>query len=194
MSWNVWNRPSGSFMVDMGISLNIMNSPSPKCYMTFLDMTIYIDTLNVPRNAYWQLFSKPDATWKIATILVKESFNKFLKSSETILWHMFDRYKSFCLSCLFWVETPFCFRIHRFARKLISTTRFKMNKDEVSCVSLFYTQYQNTDSFKLLYLSARKLFLNILQIYTKHDLELWLSVDYQKLQFNFRLVGTLLLQ
>ena len=33
MSWNVWNRPSGSFMVDMGISSNIMKSPSPKCYM-----------------------------------------------------------------------------------------------------------------------------------------------------------------
>ena len=37
MSWNVWNRPSGSFMVDMGISSNIMKSPSPKCYMTFWD-------------------------------------------------------------------------------------------------------------------------------------------------------------
>ena len=33
-------------MVDMGISLNIMKSPSPKCYMTFCDMTIYSDTLN----------------------------------------------------------------------------------------------------------------------------------------------------
>ena len=30
MSWNVWNRPSGSFMVDMGISSKIMKSPSPK--------------------------------------------------------------------------------------------------------------------------------------------------------------------
>ena len=28
-------------MVDMGISSNIMKSPSPKCYMTFWDMTIY---------------------------------------------------------------------------------------------------------------------------------------------------------
>ena len=37
MSLNVWNRPSGSFMVDMGISSNIMKSPSPKCYMTFWD-------------------------------------------------------------------------------------------------------------------------------------------------------------
>ena len=46
MSWNVWNRPSGSFMVDMGISSNIMKSPSQKCYMTFWDMTIYNDTLN----------------------------------------------------------------------------------------------------------------------------------------------------
>ena len=33
-------------MVDMGISSNIMKSPSPKCYMTFLDMAIYSDTLN----------------------------------------------------------------------------------------------------------------------------------------------------
>ena len=46
MSWNVWNYPSGSFMVDMGISSNIMKSPSPKCYMTFWDMTIYSDILN----------------------------------------------------------------------------------------------------------------------------------------------------
>ena len=46
MSWNVWNRPSGSFMVDMGISSNIMKSPSPKCNMPFWDMTIYNDTLN----------------------------------------------------------------------------------------------------------------------------------------------------
>ena len=38
--------PSGSFMVDMGISSNIMKSPSPKCYMTFWDMTIYNDTIN----------------------------------------------------------------------------------------------------------------------------------------------------
>ena len=33
-------------MVHMGISSNIMKSPSPKCHMTFLDMTIYSDTLN----------------------------------------------------------------------------------------------------------------------------------------------------
>ena len=46
MSGNVWNRPSGSFMVDMGISSNIMKSPSPKCYMTFWDMVFYSDTLN----------------------------------------------------------------------------------------------------------------------------------------------------
>ena len=33
-------------MVDMGISSNIMKYHSPKCYMTFWDMTIYNDTLN----------------------------------------------------------------------------------------------------------------------------------------------------
>ena len=46
MSVNVWNRPSGSFMVDMGILSNIMKLPSPKCYMTFWDMVICSDTLN----------------------------------------------------------------------------------------------------------------------------------------------------
>ena len=46
MSGNVWNRPSGRFMVDMGISSNIMKSPSPNCYMTFWDMVIYSDNLN----------------------------------------------------------------------------------------------------------------------------------------------------
>ena len=33
-------------MVDMGISSNIMKSPSPNCYMTIWDMVIYSDTLN----------------------------------------------------------------------------------------------------------------------------------------------------
>ena len=49
MSGNVWNRPSGirSFMVDIGISSNIMKPPSPKCNMTFLFMIIYSDTLSL---------------------------------------------------------------------------------------------------------------------------------------------------
>ena len=46
MSWNVWNRPSESFTVDMGISSKIMKPPSPKCYITFWDMTIYNGKLN----------------------------------------------------------------------------------------------------------------------------------------------------
>ena len=33
-------------MVVMGISSNIMKSPSPKYYMIFSDMTLYSDTLN----------------------------------------------------------------------------------------------------------------------------------------------------
>ena len=33
-------------MVDMGISSNIMKTPTPKYYMTFWDMTVYNDTLN----------------------------------------------------------------------------------------------------------------------------------------------------
>ena len=44
MSGKVWNCPSGSSMVDMGISSNI-ESLSPKFYMTFWDMIIYSDTL-----------------------------------------------------------------------------------------------------------------------------------------------------
>ena len=40
MSGNVWNRPSGSLMVDMGISINIIKSPSPKCYMTFITIKV----------------------------------------------------------------------------------------------------------------------------------------------------------
>ena len=36
MSGNVWNHPSGSSMVIIGISINIMKSKSsPKCYVTF---------------------------------------------------------------------------------------------------------------------------------------------------------------
>ena len=34
-------------MVNMGISSNIMKFPFPKCYMTFWDMTMYNDTLNL---------------------------------------------------------------------------------------------------------------------------------------------------
>ena len=36
--------PSGSFMVDMEISSNIMKFHSPKCYMKYWDMAIYSDT------------------------------------------------------------------------------------------------------------------------------------------------------
>ena len=46
MSGKVWNRPSGSFMVDMGISSNIIKFPSPKCNMTFWDMVICSGILN----------------------------------------------------------------------------------------------------------------------------------------------------
>ena len=46
MSGNVRNRLFGSYMANMGISLNNMKSSSTKCYMTFLGITIYKDTLN----------------------------------------------------------------------------------------------------------------------------------------------------
>ena len=58
---NAWNRPSGSFMVDVGISLNIMKSPSPKCYMTIWDMTVYSETLNWSDiRPICELFTEPD--------------------------------------------------------------------------------------------------------------------------------------
>ena len=38
ISGNVWNRPSGSSMVDTGTSSNIMNSPSLKCYIFYLNI------------------------------------------------------------------------------------------------------------------------------------------------------------
>ena len=61
MSWNVWNRPSWSFMVDMRISSTIMKSPSPRCYMTFWDMTIYNDTLNWSDiTPIWELITELD--------------------------------------------------------------------------------------------------------------------------------------
>ena len=39
-------------MVDIGISLNIIKSPFPECYMTFWDMTMYNDILN-----WWDITS-----------------------------------------------------------------------------------------------------------------------------------------
>ena len=46
MSGNVLNRPSGSSMVDMGISSNIIKSSAPKWNMIFWDMIIFTDTLH----------------------------------------------------------------------------------------------------------------------------------------------------
>ena len=43
---NKINRPSESSMVDIWISSHIMKPPSHKCYMTFWDKTIRIDTLH----------------------------------------------------------------------------------------------------------------------------------------------------
>ena len=51
MSRNVWNGPSRISMVDIGIPSNIMKSPSPKWYMTFWDMIIYSNTLNLSEAA-----------------------------------------------------------------------------------------------------------------------------------------------
>ena len=80
MSWNVWNRPSESFMVVMGISSNIMKSPSPKCYMTFCDIP-YTVTPSIDQTFHqfvnllpnWTLlpiltvFPNFERSWNIAT-------------------------------------------------------------------------------------------------------------------------------
>ena len=60
MSWNVWNRPSGSSIVDMGIWSNIIKSPSPKWYMPFLNMIIYIDTHRSDISPYSYLVTELD--------------------------------------------------------------------------------------------------------------------------------------
>ena len=61
-----------------------------------------------------------------------------MKSSETILWQKFDRCTTFSASWLFWLKTPFCFRCHRLAGKLILTTWLEMNEYDV--VYLYYAQ------------------------------------------------------
>ena len=65
VSGDVWNRPSGSFMVNMVISSNIMKSPSPEFYMTFWDMTIYSDNLNWSYNYtdLWTYYQTGPYNW-----------------------------------------------------------------------------------------------------------------------------------
>ena len=58
MSWNVWNRPSGSFMVDMGISSNIMKSPLP-------NVTWHSGTWHIQ----WHLFANLLPNWTLIPIL-----------------------------------------------------------------------------------------------------------------------------
>ena len=67
MSWNIWNRPSGSFMVDMGISSNIMKYPFPKCYMTFWDMTMYVMTPSIDQALHQFAHLLPN--WTLLPIL-----------------------------------------------------------------------------------------------------------------------------
>ena len=42
----VWGSISLFILAFIRLYSNIMQSPSPKCYMTFRDMTLYNDTLN----------------------------------------------------------------------------------------------------------------------------------------------------
>ena len=53
-------------MVDMGISSNIMKSPSPKCNMTFWDMTIYNET---PTEQTLHKFASLLPNWTLIPIL-----------------------------------------------------------------------------------------------------------------------------
>ena len=76
MSRDVWNNPSGSSMVDMGIPSNIMKFPSPKCYMAFLDMMIYSDTL------HWSVISlNRDVVTKLDLITAFDVITLFLEVS-----------------------------------------------------------------------------------------------------------------
>ena len=71
-SGKVWNRLSGSSMVNMGISSNIMTSLSPKCYMTFWTITIYSD------NLHWSDFSlNCDLITELDLIIDFEPITKF---------------------------------------------------------------------------------------------------------------------
>ena len=56
ISRSVWNRPSASSMVDMEISSSIIESPSPKCYMTIWDMIIYSPPLIRHYNKTWPCY------------------------------------------------------------------------------------------------------------------------------------------
>ena len=77
MSGNVWNSPSGSFMVDMGISSNIMKSPSPKCYMKFWDM-IYSDTLKALTDQTLQQFLNLSPNWTLLpNLTLLPNFERF---------------------------------------------------------------------------------------------------------------------
>ena len=85
MSLNVWNRPSGSFMVDMGISSNIMKSPSPKCYMTLLDMTICTYTMTPSIDQTVHQFANLLPNWALSPILnLLQNFGGFHRTMQWV--------------------------------------------------------------------------------------------------------------
>ena len=94
---------SGSFM---GISSNIMMSPSPKCYMTFWDMTIYNDTLNWSDiTPIWvsniaQYFYFVSIVILTFEFLASKCIGIFLSLSCFYVWNMSAvHWKLFKLSC-----------------------------------------------------------------------------------------------
>ena len=56
-SWNAWNRPSGSFMVDTGILFNNMTSSSHERWTTFWPLTSYSE---IPTNQTFNQFHDLD--------------------------------------------------------------------------------------------------------------------------------------
>ena len=66
-----------------GISSNIMKSPSPKCYMTFLDMIIYSDTLY-----WWDISLNRDLVTELDLITIFDVITSFWEVSMGHLQRM----------------------------------------------------------------------------------------------------------
>ena len=158
MSWNVWNRPSESFVVDMGISSNIMKSPSPKCYMTFWDMTIYNDALNWSDfTTICELITKLDFNTDLTLLPNFGGFHRTLQRVRlanrgrlllrtpgpvpfgTCICHNVEPILSWTLSCLrtFWVSNiPRYFYFDSYILSLIKRHNSFKNWRKVTALAL----------------------------------------------------------
>ena len=91
----------------------------------------------MPMNHHCQTRSDP-ATLKIATIMMKINIYYILE----VLWQKVNRCITFSVSCLFWINTQFCFRCRRFASKT-DIDNWVWNEKRRSCVSLLCPLNQN---------------------------------------------------